>query len=96
MGWNDRMIDNPYPPYESYTEQDHYTAYLEYLEQCRQESGISSQNVNPAELATHLQEQPQPPTLLSRLWLRIFGEEVSKNQQENHRRREQEDADVPF
>lgn len=96
MGWNDRMIDNPYPPYESYTEQDHYTAYLEYLEQCRQESGISSQNVDPATLTTNLQERPASRALLSRLWSSIFGEEVSKNQQESNNRRKQEDADVPF
>lgn len=96
MGWNDRMIDNPYPPYESYTEQDHYAAYLDYLEQCRHESGISSQNVNPATLTTNLQERPASRTLLSRLWSSIFGEEVSKNQQESNSRRRQEDADVPF
>ena len=96
MGWNDRMIDNPYPPYESYTEQDHYAAYLDYLEQCRQESGISSQNVDPATLTTNLQERPASRALLSRLWSSIFGEEVSKNQQESNNRRKQEDADVPF
>lgn len=97
MGWNDRMIDNPYPPYEHYTDEDHYTAYLEYLAYCQQEQrGISSQNVDPAELATTLQERSQPRTIMARLWSRIFGEEVSTNEQESNNRREQENADLPF
>lgn len=96
MGWNDRLINNPYPPYEDYTEEDRYTAYQEYLEYCRQNAGISSQNVDPAELATNTQERSQPRTIVARLWSKIFGEEVSTNEQESNRNREHENADLPF
>lgn len=96
MGWNDRLINNPYPPYEDYTEEDRYTAYQEYLEHCRQEAGISSQNVNPADLFTPTQERPVLRPLLARLWSTIFGKEVSTDEQESNRNRDQENADLPF
>lgn len=96
MGWNDRLINNPYPPYEEYTEEERYTAYQEYLEYCRQTAGISSQNVDPADLSTPVQERQDSRPLLARLWSKIFGQEVSTHKQENNENREQEDAGLPF
>ena len=50
MGWNDRLVENPYPPYEDSEERDRYDAWAAYLEECRKEEGLTSQNIDPARL----------------------------------------------
>jgi hypothetical protein len=47
MGWNDRLPDDPYRPYESQDDRDAYDNWQMYLEHCRQEE-LTSQNIDPA------------------------------------------------
>jgi hypothetical protein len=60
MGWNDRLLDEPYRPYESDEDRDAYDNWHHYLESCRQEelSGLSSQNIDPGALTPKVRENP--------------------------------------
>lgn len=100
MGWNDRLPNDPYLPPDDYYNngEEEYNAWLEYVEMRLNEEGLTSQNIDPANLqSTPTQEAPKRHNVLSRLWAAIFGQEVSKvEKQEGQRRREEEDARTPF
>lgn len=100
MGWNDRLPTDPYLPPDDYYRngEEEYHAWLEYVEMRLNEEGLTSQNIDPANLqATPTQETPKRHNVLSRLWAAIFGQEVSKvEKQEGQRHREEEDARTPF
>lgn len=87
MGWNDRIEKNPYEPYPDYTEQDQYEAWMHYQELCRKDSGISSQNIDPATMA------PQSDGLsLSRLFARFLGRPNAQQQKEEN----ENEKEIPF
>lgn len=89
MGWNDRLPEDPFiPSAEYYRDRDDYEAWRAYGEARLQEelAGLSSQNVNPATLASKpTQEAPDRQGMLARLWATIIGPRARK-----------EDADLPF
>jgi hypothetical protein len=67
MGWNDRLPEDPYIPYENETDRDNYEAWHEYMlymaEQTesalkQETAGLSSQNVDPAFVQQDTQTQP--------------------------------------
>lgn len=79
MGWNDRLLEDPYvPPSSYYEDRAAYEAWREYIEQQdedAQRSGISSQNIAPPDL-------PAPKLgLFRRTWARIVG--ATKQQHQN-------------
>ena len=100
MGWNDRLPTDPYLPPDDYYRngEEEYHAWLEYVEMRLNEKSLTSQNIDPANLpATSTPEAPKRYKIMSRLWAAIFGQEVSKNQeQENQRSGQTEDTNVPF
>lgn len=58
MGWNDREREDPYLP----SEEDSYEGWLKYSEELRaadEQSGLTSQNIDPAALPT----KPVPASL---------------------------------
>lgn len=54
MGWNDRLMEDPYiPPPEYYRARDEYEMWLEYVEaRLNEEKGLTSQNLDPLTLTT--------------------------------------------
>lgn len=102
MGWNDRLPEDPYTPSSAYyRDREDYEAWLEYLETRlnEEQSGLTSQNLDPAMLAGSQpqKETPRRQSLLVRLWARISGQKVSENdEQEDSSADRQEDANLPF
>jgi hypothetical protein len=99
MGWNDRLPEDPFIPSDAYyREREEYEAWLDYVEaKLREEdTGLSSQNIDPATLAGRKdtqQETPARPGFVSRLMAQFFGKEVPKNEQQENSRTDEE---VPF
>lgn len=64
MGWNDRLMEDPYtPPPEYYRDRDEYEAWLEYVEmQLEAETGLTSQNIDPLTLLKPNNDQNQEQT----------------------------------
>lgn len=64
MGWNDRLPEDPFIPYESEKDRDDYEAWHMYLAMRAEEmlaeenAGLTSQNIAPIPLGGHVQEQP--------------------------------------
>lgn len=102
MGWNDRLPEDPYTPPESfYRDRDDYEAWLEYVEaqlDADTTSGLSSQNIDPQTLSQNQQQEaPSRQTILSRIWVKIFGQKISEiKKQEGSNNRGEKDASVPF
>ena len=70
MGWNDRLLDDPYKPYQSEKDRDDYEAWNDYISRCAAESGLTSQNLAPAQLTqlltrTDAQAEEERSPLLS-------------------------------
>jgi hypothetical protein len=58
MGWNDRLLEDPYIPYANQDDRDAYDNWQMYLAECQQMQ-LSSQNVDPAALPAPEKELPQ-------------------------------------
>lgn len=58
MGWNDRLLEDPYIPYANQDDRDAYDNWQMYLAECQQMQ-LSSQNVDPAALPAPETELPQ-------------------------------------
>ena len=67
MGWNDRLPEDPFIPYENETDRDNYEAWHEYLIYLAAQSeaalqaegaGLTSQNIDPVCLSRDVQDQP--------------------------------------
>lgn len=64
MGWNDRLPEDPFIPYENQKDRDDYEAWHAYVESCRleKEGGLTSQNVTPDRLEENEESViPQTP-----------------------------------
>lgn len=100
MGWNDRLPTDPYlPPDEYYRNgEEEYNAWLEYVEMRLNEEGLTSQNIDPANLPNqNPHEAPERQGILSRLRAIVFGQNVSKiEKQEDQNNSQKENAEVPF
>lgn len=100
MGWNDRLPTDPYLPPDDYYRngEEEYHAWLEYVEMQLNEEGLTSQNIDPADLqSTPTPEAPKRHKILSRLWAAIFGQEIPKNEEQKDQRSNQtKDESVPF
>lgn len=102
MGWNDRLPEDPYTPPESfYRDRDDYEAWLEYLNASleQEQGGLTSQNLDPAELAGLQTEKeiPRRQSILAQLWARINGQKVYKiDGQKARGANQEEDANIPF
>lgn len=100
MGWNDRQPTDPYLPPDDYYRngEEEYHAWLEYVELSRRETGLTSQNIDPANLQPEpIKEAPERRGILSRFWAIVFGHKGSKveNQEKQPSNRE-ENAEIPF
>lgn len=67
MGWNDRLPEDPFIPYENETDRDNYEAWQEYLVYLAAQTetaldadtaGLTSQNIDPVSLRRDVQEHP--------------------------------------
>jgi hypothetical protein len=102
MGWNDRLPEDPYtPPSSYYRDREDYEAWLDYLDARLKEenqTGLTSQNLDPAALAGSQpqKETPRRQSLLSRLRAIISGQKTSNEEQEDRSQRQEEDAPLPF
>ena len=95
MGWNDRMLEDPFiPSAEYYQAKAEYEAREEYEAYLKQEQGLSSQNIDPATLTTHTQkERPERQGFLSRLTARFFG---NQDHQKHTEQKQRENEVLPF
>lgn len=56
MGWNDRLPEDPYIPYESQDDRDAYDNWAMYMEFLRAEEaavGLTSNNIQPGDAAAN-------------------------------------------
>ncbi|NDD53179.1 hypothetical protein EBZ39_04745 [bacterium] len=64
MGWNDRLFDDPYKPYESQEDRDAYDNWAMYVELSRLEAaagaGLSSQTISPEQLSVTDKSELKP------------------------------------
>ena len=99
MGWNDRLPEDPFIPSDAYyQEREEYEAWLDYVEaKLREEdTGLSSQNLDPATLAGRTNTQQEAPTrvgFLARLMAKFFGQKKHKT---TGHEITQTDAGIPF
>jgi hypothetical protein len=100
VGWNDRLPTDPYLPRDEYYNngEEEYHAWLEYVEMRLNEEGLTSQNIDPANLPTAPQQEPGGrQNILSILRTIVFGQNVSKiEKQKSQRNSQEENAEVPF
>lgn len=84
MGWNDRLLEDPYvPSSEYYRDRDAYEAWLEYRATLTQDTGLSSQNIDPAMLSKTTKRTPESTrrNIVARVWEKIFGQNAEQNEE---------------
>lgn len=61
MGWNDRLPEDPFIPFENEKDRDDYEAWHTMTDEYRaNETGLTSQNVTPDQLTK--KQKPAPAT----------------------------------
>lgn len=101
MGWNDRLPEDPYtPPPEYYHARDEYEAWLEYVEMRlleEEQTGLTSQNIDPASLIAKNHDQSTAQTQ-SQEKENSFEEEKEQrlHVQRGHNDHEETTAEFPF
>lgn len=80
MGWNDRLLEDPYVPTEEINERDSHENWQMYLEYCRQEE-LASQNI----YSDDIPELSRKTTITScrDLMFKLLGVSRGKKSQEN-------------
>jgi hypothetical protein len=85
MGWNDRLPEDPYIPYESQDDRDAYdnwAMYMEFLRAEEEAGGLTSNNIQPGDLP--VKETQDNAEILARLRELTLKTE-RKNEDQNSR-----------
>lgn len=80
MGWNDRLPEDPYIPFESEEDRTAYEEWHHYLEcqldEAERAAGLSSSNINPADINPAQPTEEEREEMLQRFVERFCGKKA--------------------